>query len=157
MSPKWDKRFLFLTKEIAKWSLDPSTKVGAIITLDKQIVSTGFNGFPQGIADTPERLNDREVKNKIVVHAELNAMLQAAKLGVPIDGGTMYISATDKSGDIWGGPPCHRCVVHVIQSGIKRIVTYPMKKTPSRWRGSLEESLALIREAGVEYVELTES
>lgn len=156
MSPKWDKRFLFLTKEIAKWSKDPSTKVGAIITLDKQIVSTGFNGFPKGITDTPERLNDREAKNKIVVHAELNAMLQAAKLGVPIDGGTMYISATDKGGDIWGGPPCHRCIVHVIQSGIKRIVTYTMKKTPSRWRGSLEESLNLIEEAGVEYVELME-
>jgi dCMP deaminase len=153
---KWDNRFLELTEEIARWSKDSSTKVGAIITLGNQIVSTGFNGFPSGIEDTPDRWLDRDTKLELVIHAELNAILQAAKLGVPIKGGTMYISATNSTGTIWGGPPCHRCVVHVIQSGICRVVTRPMKNTPSRWRGSLEKSMRLLEEAGVEYVELVE-
>ena len=60
MSGKWDLRFIDLAKHISKWSKDPSTKVGCIIVgEDREIRSTGFNGFPRGIDDTSERLEDR--------------------------------------------------------------------------------------------------
>ena len=57
MSDKWDKRFLDLAKHISDWSKDPSTKVGCIVVgEDREIRSTGFNGFPRGIEDKQERL-----------------------------------------------------------------------------------------------------
>src|ERR1700692_2564953 len=75
---KWDKRFLELAQFISKWSKDPSTCVGAVIVdKDLRIVSVGFNGLPKGVEDTEERLNNRDIKIKIVVHAERNAILFA--------------------------------------------------------------------------------
>ena len=73
---KWKKRFIQLSKEISTWSKDPSTKVGAlIISEDRNIVSTGYNGFPRGIEDTEERLNNRELKYKFILHAEMNCIM----------------------------------------------------------------------------------
>ena len=61
MSEKWDLRFIELAKHISLWSKDPSTKVGCVVVgEDREIRSTGFNGFPRGIDDDEERLNDRE-------------------------------------------------------------------------------------------------
>ena len=61
MSDKWDIRFLELAKHISGWSKDPSTKVGCIVVgEDREIRSTGFNGFPRGISDDNDRLLDRE-------------------------------------------------------------------------------------------------
>lgn len=71
---KWHHRFLSLAKHVAGWSKDPSTKVGCVIAKDKRIVSVGYNGFPEGIRDTYERLNNRELKYQIVQHAEENAI-----------------------------------------------------------------------------------
>ena len=63
MGSKWDLRFLELANHISSWSKDPSTKVGCIIVgADREIRSTGFNGFPRGIDDSEERLTDREEK-----------------------------------------------------------------------------------------------
>ena len=59
---KWDRRFIQMAQLVAGWSKDPSSKVGAVITRGKFVVAVGFNGFPQGIADTSERLNNREIK-----------------------------------------------------------------------------------------------
>ena len=59
MSEKWDQRFIELAQHISGWSKDPSTKVGCIVVgEDREIRSTGFNGFPRGIADDSERLED---------------------------------------------------------------------------------------------------
>ena len=67
MSDKWDKRFLELAKHISGWSKDPSTKVGCIVVgEDREIRSTGFNGFPRGIEDKQERLEDREQKLSLI-------------------------------------------------------------------------------------------
>jgi dCMP deaminase len=69
MREKWDCRFLEMAELVGSWSKDPSTKVGAVIVdKDRRIVSTGYNGFPQGIADRSELLNDREKKYKLIVH-----------------------------------------------------------------------------------------
>ena len=71
MSDKWDQRFLDLAHHISGWSKDPSTKVGCIVVgKDREIRSTGFNGFPRGIADDDERLTNRELKYPLICHAE---------------------------------------------------------------------------------------
>src|SRR5271165_7034344 len=134
MSERWDRHFLEMAVHHSRMSKDPSTKVGAVIVgPDRELISAGFNGFPRGIADTEERLTDRDMKLRLVVHAEMNAVLAAARLGVRLKGCTMYVAATDNSGDTWGGPPCTRCTVETIQSGIVEIVSYPLKSAPSRW------------------------
>ena len=70
MSNKWDKRFLELAKHISDWSKDPSTKVGCVVVgEDREIRSTGFNGFPRGIEDKIERREEREQKYPMICHA----------------------------------------------------------------------------------------
>lgn len=137
---KWDLRFLSISEEISKSSKDPSTKVGSIIVdKDNRIVSTGFNGFPQYIEDTEERLNDRVLKNKYTLHAEANALLFAKK---DLNNCTIY-----------GFPfmPCSECAKMIIQSGIDRVVSF---NTPEdkieRWKDSFDLSVNLFVEAGIE-------
>ena len=79
---KWDYRFIKLAKEIASWSKDPSTKVGAIAVNDKRIIATGYNGFPKGIEDSNNRLSDRDTKLAFMVHAEKNLIYNATSHGV---------------------------------------------------------------------------
>src|SRR3989344_2191240 len=75
---KWDRRFLALAEHVAQWSKDPSTKTGAVIVdPNNRVVSLGYNGFPRGVNDLPERLSNRELKYKIIVHCERNALLFA--------------------------------------------------------------------------------
>jgi dCMP deaminase len=156
MSDKWDNHFLRLCVEHASMSKDPSTKVGAVIVgPDREIRSTGFNGFPRGVADTTERLNDRDIKLSLVVHGEMNAILNAARIGVSVKDCTLYLAATDDSGVVWGGVPCTRCAVEIIQSGIKEIVSKPFKSVPSRWGESIKTARLLLEEAGITYREIT--
>ncbi len=152
MSERWDKHFLRLCQDHARMSKDPRTRVGAVIVgPDREIRSTGFNGFPRGILDSQERLQDRDVKLRLVVHAEMNAVLSAARVGIPIKGCTLYLAATDSSGKVWGGPPCVRCTVEIIQAGITEIVSYPKQAVPSNWHDDLEEAESLLTEAGMTY------
>lgn len=155
MSERWDRHFLGLCEHHSRMSKDPSTRVGSVIVgPDKEILSAGFNGFPRGIEDTPERLNDRDMKLKLVVHAEMNALLAAARTGMRLKGCTLYLAATDDSGLVWGGPPCTRCTVEIIQVGISDIVSYPVKAVPSKWHEDLNLSRSLIEEAGILYREI---
>lgn len=155
MTARWDNHFLGLALYHAGMSKDPSTKVGAVIVgPDREVRSLGFNGFPRGIADTPERLGDRDQKLKLVVHAEMNAILAAARIGVSVKGCALYLAATDASGTIWGGAPCTRCTVEIIQAGIAHIVTRPFKTVPSRWADDIAAAKALIYEAGCTYREV---
>lgn len=154
VSSRWDQHFLDLALLNARMSKDPSTKVGAVIVgPDREIRSAGFNGLPRGIADTPDRLLDRETKLKLIVHAEMNAILNAARIGTALKGCTLYLAATDDSGLVWGGPPCTRCTVETIQSGISHIVSHPFKKGPSNWAADVAFAGDLLAEAGVEYRE----
>ena len=114
MSNKWDKRYIGLAKEIAKWSKDPSKQIGAVAIGDKgQVLAQGYNGFPRGIEDTQERYDNREEKYKYVVHAEMNCIYNATYNGVSLEGATIYIS---------GLPVCSECAKGLIQVGIKRVV-----------------------------------
>ena len=155
MSERWDRHFLGLAHYHSRMSKDPSTRVGAVIVgPDREILSAGFNGFPRGIADTPERLADRDMKLKLVVHAEMNALLAAARTGMRLKGCSLFLTATDDTGMLWGGPPCTRCTVEIIQVGIIEIVSYPVKAVPSRWHDDLKMARSLIEEAGIKYREV---
>lgn len=143
---KWDKRFLQLAQLVASWSKDPSTKVGAVVVNNfNKVYGLGYNGFPKGVEDADERLNDRPTKYKLVVHAEINAILNA---GINADGGTIYVWPA------FGNPPlCSSCAKAVIQAGIYRVVGYKPdvdEATAERWREELEAAQLMCREAGVE-------
>lgn len=108
MSERWDRHFLELALVNARMSKDPKTKVGAVIVgPDREVRAMGFNGFPRGIADTPARLEDRDLKLKLVVHAEMNAILNAVRVGVSVKGCTLYLAATDASGAVLGWAAVH--------------------------------------------------
>ena len=139
---KWDKRFMEMTELVATWSSCIRRQVGAIIVKDKRILTTGYNGAPSGVSSCRERENCIRIERNIAsgtcqeicyaVHAEQNAICQAAKLGLSIDGATLYCTHQ----------PCTICARLIINSGIKKVVYkngYPD-----------DFSLELFDEAGVE-------
>jgi dCMP deaminase len=131
----WDRYFIKTAQQISTASKDPSTKVGAVIVRpDRTIASQGYNGFPRGIADTPERLNHRETKYSLVVHAEANAILTARE---PLHGYTIYTTFFS----------CAGCAKLVIQAGIKRIVS--PEYDVERWYESMRLAHQMYDEAGV--------
>lgn len=142
ISQKWDERYLQLAKDIAQWSKDPNTKVGAVAVGDKgQILSQGYNGFPRGILDTSDRLNHRETKYKYVVHAEMNVIYNATYSGVSLDGAKLYV---------YGLPICSECAKGIIQVGIKEIiVSDECLNLRPHWKESWEQSVEMFTEAGV--------
>jgi dCMP deaminase len=142
-SLKWDKRFLHLAEVVASWSKDPSTQVGAVIVdADKRIVSVGFNGFPRHMQDGAELYANREFKYSRIIHGEMNAILHARE------------SLADMTLYTWPVLPCDRCAVHVIQSGIARVVapTCPAHMV-ERWGSSLAKTREFFREARVSFNE----
>ena len=138
---KWELRWFQLVDLVASWSSDPSTKVGAVIIPENSdIPIIGWNGFPRGVADTPERYADRDIKYMLVAHAESNAIINAARNGVNLKGSTIYISH----------PPCNECSKLIVQSGIKKVIHRPL--TPdmaSRWGKLLKYSDLLLSEGNV--------
>lgn len=154
-SDRWDQGFLRQALEWARMSKDPRTQVGAVIIgPDRETLATGFNGFPRGIEDRADRLSDRDKKNRLMVHAERNAILNAARIGVALKGSTLYLAATDHSCAVWGGPPCTACTIEVIQAGVVEIVSHPFKEGPSAWRDDVDFARDLLKEAGVRYREV---
>ena len=140
MTSNWDLRFIGLAQHISTWSKDPSTKVGCVVVgEDREIRSTGFNGFPRGINDDEERLTDREKKYPLICHAEENAIMHAARIGVSLKDSTAYVT--------W--PPCSRCARSLIQAGIREIVYPETGKIPERWIEDFTISDSMLNEAGV--------
>lgn len=147
---KWDHRFIEMAEMVASWSKDPSTKCGAIIVRpDRSVASVGFNGFPRGVEDRQEHLDEREEKYGRVIHAEVNAILAARE---PLHGYTMYTFP----GGV--GPSCDRCATCVIQAGITRIVHVFVQPERDdfndRWKIAANRGLDMYRMAGVEVVHL---
>lgn len=140
---KWHKRFLKLAEHISTWSKDPSSKIGAcIIDNNRRIISTGYNGFAVGVEDTKERLENRDIKYKIVLHAEENA-IQFSKQN--LEGCSLYVS---------GLPPCAHCASLIIQSGIKYVYAWE-KEIPDRWKESVQLTEQIFKEAGVTLTYIT--
>jgi len=142
---RWDMRFLELADTIRKWSKDPSRKIGAIAVRDRKILATGYNGFPKGIEDTAERYNNREIKYRYVVHAEMNCIYNAAANGISLKDSTLYIN---------GLPVCGDCALGIIQAGVSRVVAIS-GSTPDRWKEAIDKTNEIFKEAGVIY-EFTE-
>jgi dCMP deaminase len=143
MSPKWTERFLERAKQVASWSKDPSTQVGAVIVRPDilKVVGEGYNGFPRGVHDHPDRYANRELKYSLVVHAEANAIIDA---GRDAEGCTIFV---------WPLFTCNECAKLIIQSGIKKVVS--PKPDSSRWASSYDTAMLMYEEAGIE-VEWTE-
>jgi dCMP deaminase len=139
---KWDHRFLRIAKEVSTWSKDPGTCVGAVLVKDKRILATGYNGFPQFIEDGPERYQNREIKLAYTVHAEVNAILNAARNGSKTNGSTIYVTFS----------PCVSCSTGLIQAGISRVICPDLSLAPARWAESFGLGQSLLKEAGVEVV-----
>jgi dCMP deaminase len=140
VSEKWDKRFLALATHIAGWSKDPSTQVGCVVVgPDREIRSTGFNGFPRGIEDSIARLENRELKYPLICHAEENAIMHAARIGISLKGCTAYVT--------W--PPCSRCARSLIQAGVDEVVYPAESEIPERWGDDFEIATSMMNEAGL--------
>lgn len=136
----WDQKFIDLAKFVRQWSKDPSTKVGAVVVGEtNNLVALGYNGFPPGIEDSEERLNNREIKYKLIQHAERNA-LENAKFK-PI---TLYVTL----------PPCPECAKSLINLGVKRIVY--LKGDRDRWNEEFKISKMMFDEVGIVVEELNE-
>jgi dCMP deaminase len=143
-SSMWSDKYIKLAKEISTWSKDPSTKIGAVVVgADGQILSQGFNGFPRGIKDSEERLNNRERKYELVVHGEMNAIYNASLNGVSLKDSTIYV---------YGLPTCNECAKGIIQVGIKKVVAMRPAKYNSDWDKSNKNAAALFKEADVTYL-----
>ena len=124
MNDKWDKRFMSLAQEIATWAscYKQNRKIGCVIVKNKRIMTTGYNGAPAGVQTCVERgecIREKlgiasGTKHEIcyATHAEQNAIIQAAKLGVSIDGATLY--CTHQPGVI--------CAKMIVNAGITRVV-----------------------------------
>lgn len=143
MRKPWDKFFLELAEEYSKQSKDPSTRVGCVLTDPyNKVVGIGYNGFPRGVNDTEERLNKREVKYALTIHAELNAILMA---GDKARGAIAYVTH----------PPCSSCTATLIQSGVQKIICYePEPGIAERFAFSFKLSREICEETGtgIEYV-----
>lgn len=154
-----DRAFLQLSMAFGDRSPDPSTRVGAVIVAKDnaglKAAAGACNEFPLGVAVTQERLENRDLKLQLILHAEMNAVLSAARHGWTLEGGTLYTTAVcAATGEVWGSLPCARCAVELIQAGIKRVVAPAVAKTPPRWKDSVNLGQALLREAGVEICEI---
>jgi dCMP deaminase len=140
---KWDHRFLNLAAYISGWSKDPSTKCGAVITKGNKIISLGYNGFSKGIKDSVGRLNNRDAKYQLVVHAETNAILFSKE---DLLGCTIYT---------WPFPPCCRCAVNIIQADITRVVApFPSGELEERWKSDLTMAKVIYAESGIQFDEV---
>ena len=140
---RWDKRFMQLTETVASWSscFQENRHVGAIIVRDKRVMTTGYNGAPAGVKSCEEKGECLRRKLNVpsgtkqelcfAVHAEQNAVIQAARYGINVSGATLYCTHQ----------PCVICAKIIINAGITRVVYkegYPD-----------EFSLRLFEEAGV--------
>lgn len=141
----WDRWYLGMAQYVSTASKDPSTKCGGVLVRpDRSIESIGFNGFPKGVEDRPEWLENRDEKLKRMVHSELNAILNAR---TDVNGCTLYN---------WPGRSCSRCAVHVIQAGITRVVSPydPMSSFEQRWKEDMDLGESHYTEANVEVVNM---
>lgn len=109
----WDNKFMALALNISEWSKDRSRKVGCVVVGPQhEIRTTGYNGFPRGVNDTCEHKHQRPAKYLWTEHAERNAVYNAARYGIGLEGCTIYVP--------WY--PCMDCARAIVQSGISAIV-----------------------------------
>lgn len=145
--PSWDEYFLKITKDVSERSTCLKRRVGAIIVKDCRVLSTGYNGAPKGLMHCEETGCLRKKMNVPSgqrhelcrgLHAEQNAIIQAAVHGVQIEGATMYCTFQ----------PCIICVKMMINAGISRLV-YEGEYPDELARKMLKESIIKVVRRGV--------
>ncbi|MBR2570571.1 MAG: cytidine/deoxycytidylate deaminase family protein [Clostridia bacterium] len=121
---KWDHRFMETAQLVSTWAscFQPNRKIGAVIVKNKRIMTTGYNGAPAGVKTCVERGECLRRKLGIpsgtrhemcyAIHAEQNAIIQAARLGIQIEGSTLYCTHQ----------PCVICAKMIVNAGITRVV-----------------------------------
>jgi len=138
-SVEWCDRFLRLAEEVASWSKDPKGGVGAVLVNDrKRVVGLGFNGFPDRIADDPALLADQDAKLPRMIHAEMNAVLNAV---ASVHGASLFTTLA----------PCAECAKLLIQAGVVAVYRRPHPEhRHRRWAESFRIAETILSEAGVE-------
>ena len=140
MKVDWDTRFIQLARHIGEWSKDRSTKVGCVIVgPNNEVRCTGYNGCPRNVDDDNEERHARPAKYIWTEHAERNAIYNAARTGVPVDGCRMYLP--------WC--PCMECARAIVQSGISELVAIEPELDDPQWGEDFKVALLLFSEAGV--------
>ena len=139
-SNKWHMRFMNLAAHISCWSKDPKKQVGAVVTTKNNFVlGIGFNGLPSRIPDTNKILQNKEYKNKLTIHAEVNA-----------------IRAANFTGDriyIYPCLPCPMCLALIMQVNINEIYTTEQyKDRPTAWDKDLVISIAEEHDIEIRYL-----
>ena len=138
MNEKWEARFLDVARLVASWSKEERSKVGCVLVdAKKNIVATGYNGFPRGVKDSVARRADRAAKLAITLHAEENALLAA---GARAEGCVAFVTH----------PPCSNCAAKLVQSGVLEVVYLPGSvQFNEKWADSCALGVEILREAGV--------
>lgn len=114
----WDEYFLHIAEAVSRKSKDPRCRVGAVIVSeDGVLLSTGFNGLARGVYDHDDVLANADEKLKWICHAEMNAIYNAARVGVGLKSSTIYVTKF----------PCMACCNAVIQAGVRRVYTHDDK------------------------------
>lgn len=152
--PSWDEYFLEIMNSVAKRATCDRGRSGCVIAKNKQVLVTGYVGSPVGFAHCDD-VGHQMMKVQFIaedaicsssehcvrtVHAEQNAICQAAKLGIPIDGATLYCRMT----------PCRTCAMLIINCGIKRVVCEQIYHAG-------QESIEIFTIAGIEIKHMTTS
>lgn len=137
---KWDIHYLGLAIYHSVLSKDPRTKVGCVITNGKESPVLGYNGLPKNIEDSEQRLNDYDTKHKLVIHAELNAIMSSNR---SLKNNTLYCTH----------PPCIRCTVNIIQKEISKVVCVKSSNEKMiKHKVDIELSKQLFTEAGIDFL-----
>ncbi|MCW9034858.1 MAG: dCMP deaminase family protein [Rhodospirillales bacterium] len=141
---KWHVRFLRLAHEVASWSKDRSTQVGAVVIRpDRTPGPYGYNGFPRSVDDDREDRHERPNKYDWTEHAERNAIFNAARIGVPLEDCSIYVTHF----------PCTDCTRAIIQVGMKKVIVDEASlggDFGERWGEGRQISREMFNEAGVE-------
>lgn len=141
---KWHDFFIQMAELCADKSKDRSTQVGAVVVgPDREVRSTGYNGFPRGVNDEIDDRHERPQKYAYTEHAERNCVFHAARVGVSLKDCTLYMN--------WIPIPCADCARAVIQAGIKTIIgpPRPFGGKGLLWNDSLKMAKEMLDEAGV--------
>jgi len=146
MIMNWDKYFLNIAETVKLKSKDQRTQIGAVIVgKDNEIVSTGYNSFPRGINDDVEERQQRPEKYFWMVHGELNAILNAARIGVSTNGCKIYLTC---------GVPCSNCGRAIINAGITEVYckTEDTTRNREKWDEESSKTKQMFQESGVEVI-----
>ena len=140
----WIEYFRALAEVVSTKSKDYHTKIGAVIVgWDNSILSTGYNSFPRGINDDVPERQERPEKYFWFEHAERNAIYNAARNGVRIQGARIFLNC---------GLPCADCARGIINSGINEVWCERgnTTKNPTKWNEHFERTTVLFEEANVD-------